>query len=343
MLGVCLGHQAIGQAFGGNVVRAPVPVHGKLSEITHQGQGVFRGINGPFKATRYHSLVVERATLPGELSVTAETDDGLIMGARTQDAAGARRAVSSREHRLGTRPPDPEEFSRPRGGLECTAARGRREARIEDAMSDDFKALIAQGRDRRDADARRSRGRLRPHDVGRGDAVADGRLPDGAARARRDRRRDHRRGHDDARQDAAGRGAGRCDRRRRHRRRCIRLLQHLDLRRASSSPAPACRSPSTATARCRRRSGAADVLGALGVKIDLRPGRGRALHLRGRHRLHVRAGASSRDEACRPDARRARHAHDLQSARAALQSGRREAADGRRVFARNGSSRWRRC
>ena len=80
MLGVCLGHQAIGQAFGGKVVRAPTPVHGKLSEIRHHGQGVFRGINGPFKATRYHSLVVERASLPDALVVTAETDDQLIMG-----------------------------------------------------------------------------------------------------------------------------------------------------------------------------------------------------------------------------------------------------------------------
>jgi anthranilate synthase component 2 len=80
VLGVCLGHQAIGQAFGGEIVRAPVPLHGKLSEIKHQGDGVFHGINGPFKATRYHSLVVERAGLPGELAVTAETDDRLIMG-----------------------------------------------------------------------------------------------------------------------------------------------------------------------------------------------------------------------------------------------------------------------
>ena len=80
VLGVCLGHQAIGQAFGGEVVRAPVPVHGKLSEIRHQGDGVFRGINAPFKATRYHSLVVERASLPAELKVTAEADDQLIMG-----------------------------------------------------------------------------------------------------------------------------------------------------------------------------------------------------------------------------------------------------------------------
>src|ERR1700730_15364012 len=71
VLGVCLGHQAIGQAFGGCVVRAPVQVHGKR---------IFRGLNAPFKATRYHSLVIERASLPDELAVTAETDDRLIMG-----------------------------------------------------------------------------------------------------------------------------------------------------------------------------------------------------------------------------------------------------------------------
>jgi anthranilate synthase component 2 len=80
IFGVCLGHQAIGQVFGGEVVRAPVPVHGKLSQIKHQGEGVFVGINGPFQATRYHSLVVERSSLPADLAVVAETDDGLIMG-----------------------------------------------------------------------------------------------------------------------------------------------------------------------------------------------------------------------------------------------------------------------
>jgi anthranilate synthase component II len=80
ILGVCLGHQAIGDAFGGKVVRAPGPVHGKLSEIRHRSAGIFRGINAPFKATRYHSLVLERATLPGELAVTADTEDGLVMG-----------------------------------------------------------------------------------------------------------------------------------------------------------------------------------------------------------------------------------------------------------------------
>lgn len=80
ILGVCLGHQAIGDAFGGKVVRAPVPVHGKLSDIRHRGESVFRGINSAFKATRYHSLVVDRASLPPDLHVTADTDDGLVMG-----------------------------------------------------------------------------------------------------------------------------------------------------------------------------------------------------------------------------------------------------------------------
>jgi len=79
IFGVCLGHQAIGQAFGGKVVRA-TPMHGKLSAIRHSGSGVFRGINTPLKATRYHSLVVERASMPKPLGINAETDDGLVMG-----------------------------------------------------------------------------------------------------------------------------------------------------------------------------------------------------------------------------------------------------------------------
>ena len=80
MLGVCLGHQAVGQAFGGRVVGAPYVMHGKLSAIHHGGLGVFRGLPSPFEATRYHSLVVERDSLPDCLEVTAETDDGVIMG-----------------------------------------------------------------------------------------------------------------------------------------------------------------------------------------------------------------------------------------------------------------------
>jgi anthranilate synthase component 2 len=82
ILGVCLGHQAIGAAYGGKVIRAPEPVHGKLSPILHSGQGVFDDLPSPFAATRYHSLIVERETLPKELEVTAETADGLIMGLR---------------------------------------------------------------------------------------------------------------------------------------------------------------------------------------------------------------------------------------------------------------------
>ena len=78
IFGVCLGHQAIGEAFGGDVVRAPVPVHGKTATMTHKAETIFHGFNAPFRATRYHSLVVERATLPDSLAVTAETD-GLIM------------------------------------------------------------------------------------------------------------------------------------------------------------------------------------------------------------------------------------------------------------------------
>ncbi len=80
LLGVCLGHQAIGQVYGGHVIRAPEPMHGKTSPMKHQEQGVFRGLPHPFEANRYHSLIVERSSLPEMLEITAETDDGIIMG-----------------------------------------------------------------------------------------------------------------------------------------------------------------------------------------------------------------------------------------------------------------------
>jgi len=80
ILGVCLGHQAIGQAMGGEVIRAPSLMHGKTSRITHTGKGVFRGLNSGFEATRYHSLTVKPETLPEVLEVTATSDDGVIMG-----------------------------------------------------------------------------------------------------------------------------------------------------------------------------------------------------------------------------------------------------------------------
>ena len=80
IFGVCLGHQSIGQAFGGKITRGPVPMHGKISKVSHSGKGVFEGLPSPFEATRYHSLVVDRASLPNCFEITAETDDGMIMG-----------------------------------------------------------------------------------------------------------------------------------------------------------------------------------------------------------------------------------------------------------------------
>jgi anthranilate synthase/aminodeoxychorismate synthase-like glutamine amidotransferase len=82
ILGVCLGHQAIGVAFGGKIIRAPGLFHGKASEIHHDRKGIFQKLPNPFTATRYHSLIVERKSLPRELQITAETDDGVIMGFR---------------------------------------------------------------------------------------------------------------------------------------------------------------------------------------------------------------------------------------------------------------------
>jgi len=85
VLGVCLGHQCIGQIFGGRVIAAPDLMHGKTSEIYHTGEGVFQGLDKPFNATRYHSLIVERDTLPDSLEVTAWIEGGMIMGLRHRD------------------------------------------------------------------------------------------------------------------------------------------------------------------------------------------------------------------------------------------------------------------
>ena len=85
ILGVCLGHQAIGEAFGGRVVRASTVVHGKASEVRHDGRSIFSGLESPFKAGRYHSLIVERESLPACLEVSAATNDGVIMGLRHRE------------------------------------------------------------------------------------------------------------------------------------------------------------------------------------------------------------------------------------------------------------------
>ncbi|MFT5369927.1 MAG: para-aminobenzoate synthetase component 2 [Candidatus Latescibacterota bacterium] len=87
LLGVCLGHQSIGQAFGGKVIGAPNIMHGKVSDICHDGKSIFAGLPDPFVATRYHSLVVERESLPDCLEISAETTDGIIMGLRHKDLA----------------------------------------------------------------------------------------------------------------------------------------------------------------------------------------------------------------------------------------------------------------
>ena len=84
ILGVCLGHQCIGQAFGARIVRAPTLMHGKTSSIYHNGTDVYKGLKQPFEATRYHSLIVERETLPNEFQITSETEDGIIMGLNHQ-------------------------------------------------------------------------------------------------------------------------------------------------------------------------------------------------------------------------------------------------------------------
>lgn len=85
VLGVCLGHQSIGEVFGGSIVRAKTPRHGKMSKVFHDGQGLFLGLPNPFLATRYHSLIVEEASLPDCLEISARTDDGVIMGLRHRE------------------------------------------------------------------------------------------------------------------------------------------------------------------------------------------------------------------------------------------------------------------
>ena len=316
-----------------------VPVHGKLSEIRHQGAR--RVPRHQRRRSRRRAIIrwwSSATACRRRSTVTAETDDGLVMGARAQDAAGARRAVPSRKHRLRARPPDPEEFPRSRRARGTPRSRPRAERRIEEsAMSDDFKALIAKvatGATLTREEAARAFDRMMS-----GEATPSqmGGAADGAARARRDRRRDHRRGHRPCAPrccrstappdaiDVVGTGGD-----------ASGSLQHLDLRglhrgrrrragRQARQPRAvvASRARPTCSARSASRS-------------TSRPDEIGALHRRGRHRLHVRAGASSGDEECRPDARRARHPHDLQSARAAVQSGRRQAPDGRRVLAAMG-------
>ena len=136
IFGVCLGHQAIGQVIGGAVVRAPVPMHGKLSDIHHEGGGVFRGINGPFKATRYHSLIVERGSIPAALGDHGgdrrRHRDGLVASL----VAGAWRAIPPRIDPVGAWPSHPAELPRLVVGVESNGARA--------SLMDGFKPYVGK-------------------------------------------------------------------------------------------------------------------------------------------------------------------------------------------------------
>ncbi len=112
ILGVCLGHQSIGAAYGGRIVRAPSIMHGKLSDVSHDAKTIFRGLKNPFAAMRYHSLVIDPKSLPAELIVSARTDDGVIMAVRHQEFPGRRRAVSSGIDPRRRRQKAAEKFSR---------------------------------------------------------------------------------------------------------------------------------------------------------------------------------------------------------------------------------------
>jgi len=172
-LGVCLGHQAIGQVYGGRVIRAPEPMHGKTSLIYHHGQGVLHDLPVPFAANRYHSLIVERSALPDELEITAETADGLIMGLRhhTYPVEGVQ------FHPESIMTPDGKQLLRNfLIGSQLAIALIKREGQY-DTRSDSAPGRRSHAR----------RGRVgsrdgRDHDRD-GDSGADGRVPDGAAPA----------------------------------------------------------------------------------------------------------------------------------------------------------------
>ena len=205
------------------MIRAPVPMHGKVDDIRHDGRGVLAGLPSPFRATRYHSLIVERldpARLPGGDRRDRRRPDH---GAGPPRAADPRRPVPPRKHRERARSPDSPQLPGPDRSAhgECGGMSGD---------LNDMKAILGKVAHRRRPDRGRGRLRLRHHHVRQRHPVADGRLPDGAACARRDGGRDRRRCPCHARQGDPGRGARGHHRHLRYGRRRCRHLQHLHRR-----------------------------------------------------------------------------------------------------------------
>jgi len=306
ILGVCLGHQSIGQVFGGRVVRAPRVMHGKTSKMFHDEKGLFAGVENPFVATRYHSLVIAPESLPDGLEVTAKTWEDEIMGVR---APGLARPLEGVQFH-------PESIMTTSASRSSATSCGWRRRDLGDRARD-----RARGRQARLVARRDGRGDRLHHGWPR-DAGADRRPARRAARQGRDGRRAGRRGERDARaRDADRDRASRAlDRHLRHRRRRLGHDQHLDARRDPGR-------------RVRRRGRQARQPRALEQVRLGRRARGarqsrsiasprcRAHDPRGRHRLHVRAAVPQRDAPRRRAAPRARHPHDLQPARAADQPG----------------------
>ena len=310
------------------MVRAPVPMHGKLSAIHHDGTGVFAGLPNPLHRDAL-PFAHRRAREPaGGAGVTAETDDGLIMG-----LAHRERPV----HGVQFHPESIASEARPRSAARISSRSPRPTSVAGMTRHHRVPCAARARRGGRAARRGRSRRRVRHHDVGQRHAVADGRLPDGAARARRDRRRDHRRRAHHARQGAAsidappgaidtvgtgGDGSG--------------TLQHLDRGGASSSPAAACRWPSTATAISRRSRARPTCSWRSGVNIDADMSLVRRAMFEAGIGFLMAPRHHSATRHVGADAGRARHAHHLQPARADVEPGAGEAPAGRRVRAATG-------